>query len=84
VITINTTVSGSPGDQITNTAVVEGGGLVAEPDFTDNVGSVTVTIGQLPHTGAEIARLVAIGFLLLAAGALLLGATRRKEEEAAH
>ena len=79
-IVIRTTVSGSPGDEITNTAGVTVTGPVDEADVTDNVDTVTITIGQLPHTGAEIARIALMGLLLLAAGALLLLATRRREE----
>ena len=80
-ITINTTVSGSPGDEITNTAVVVVTGPVGEPDVTDNVDSVTIVIGQLPRTGAELARILVVGLLLLGAGLLLLAVTRRREDE---
>jgi uncharacterized repeat protein (TIGR01451 family) len=80
-ITIDTTVSGEPGDEITNTAVAAVSGPVGELDVTDNVDSATVTIGQLPRTGAEIARIAFIGLLLLAAGVLLLAAARRREHE---
>jgi uncharacterized repeat protein (TIGR01451 family) len=80
-IVIRTTVSGSPGDQITNTAGVTVTGPVDESDVTDNVDTVTITIGQLPRTGAEIARIAVIGLLLLAAGALLLGVSRRRDDE---
>jgi uncharacterized repeat protein (TIGR01451 family)/LPXTG-motif cell wall-anchored protein len=80
-ITIHTTVSGSPGDEISNTAVVAVTGPVGEPVVTDNVDTVTVTIGQLPRTGAEIVRIAVLGFLLLAAGVLLLAGTRRRRED---
>lgn len=73
---ITTKVTAQPGESVENLASVSGG--TGEVNLDNNKGSVNLTVGQLPHTGAsnEPTLLVA-GLLLVLAGALLL---RRRQQ----
>ncbi|MGI9529643.1 MAG: LPXTG cell wall anchor domain-containing protein [Acidimicrobiia bacterium] len=80
-ITITTTVGGSAGENIVNIATVTVDGPINEMDVSDNTDSVGVTIGELPHTGADLFGFALLGVLLLGAGIVLFVATRRRDED---
>jgi uncharacterized repeat protein (TIGR01451 family)/LPXTG-motif cell wall-anchored protein len=78
-ITVHTLVAAAAGSEVTNVAVVEATGPVPEIDTADNTDSASVSIGELPYTGSELLYFAIIGLILLSAGLLLVGATRRRE-----
>jgi uncharacterized repeat protein (TIGR01451 family) len=81
--TVRTEIVSGGGRQVENVVVVESTGPVPETDLTDNIDSVTVSIGELPRTGADLLRFAILGLLLLTAGAGLLAIARRREQELA-
>jgi hypothetical protein len=82
-IVIATTVVGEPGDQATNSASVSVDGPIEDSDDSNNEDDVVVTIGELPVTGSDIARIALFGLLLLLAGSVFAaaGARRRRDRE---
>ena len=80
-ITITTTVGGSVGQNIVNTATVTVDGPIDDLNITDNTDSVETTIGELPHTGADLFGFALFGILFLGTGIVLWATTRRRDED---
>ena len=78
VIVIHTIVVGDPGDQATNGASVSVDGPIEDSDESNNDDDVVVTIGELPITGSDLARIALLGVWLLLAGAALASAGSAK------
>ena len=71
-VVITTEIGPSATGNITNRADVDSDGPVVEPDLTDKADTVTISIGELPRTGADLLRFAVVGLLLLLAGAALV------------
>jgi len=80
-ITIMTTISGSAGQSIENTATVTVDGPIDDLDISDNVDTVASTIGELPQTGANLSGFALFGILFLGIGIMLWFTTRRRHED---
>ena len=77
-IVISTVVVGDPGDQATNDASVSVDGPIEDSDDSNNDDDVVVTIGELPVTGTDLARIALLGVWLLLAGAVMAAAGARR------
>jgi uncharacterized surface anchored protein len=71
-VVVTTEIGPSALGSIVNRADVDSDGPIAEPVLTDNTDVVTVSIGELPRTGADLLRFALVGLLLLLAGAALV------------
>jgi len=79
-LTINTSVTATPGTQIENFGTVSGG--AGDINLGNNKGGATITVqGALPHTGADNSMNFVVGGLLLAAFGVVLFARRRPTTE---
>jgi len=86
-VTVVAAVTGAPGSRIDNVANVSGGGSVGSGvagETTSHPVRITVATGKLPQTGADAIALAELALALLACGAALLLAARRRSPKSRH